>query len=232
MANSATKTKLKVLKQLGLFVDDVKDNIIFEKPRKKLGEVIRFAGAFARYPRRVGALMPSSPALATAMVRGLRWNKFKSVLEYGCGTGAITRAITTNLSSETKFIAIEANRKFGELFAATFPDVNLQVDTVANVRNICNAAGIDEVDCIISSLPWAAFSAKEQKTYLDATLTVLSPEGVFTTFAYVQSLATPAARRFLATLKQSFTSIEQAELIWKNVPPAVVIRCRNKKSLQ
>ena len=55
---------------------------------------------------------------------------------------------------------------------------------------------------------------------------------VFTTFAYVQSLATPAARRFLATLKQSFTSVEQAELIWKNVPPAVVIRCRNKKSLQ
>ena len=202
----------------------------FKRPQR-LGEVIRFAKTFAKSPRKIGALMPSSESLARAMVDRLDWANIKTVIEYGSGTGAITKAILSNINDSHKFVAIEANKKFAELFTSRFPDVNLKVDSVANIGNICAKETINKVDCIISSLPWAAFTKKEQEKYLSATLSVLNPESTFTTFCYLQSLATPAEIRFIASLKRHFEEVKQTAIVWKNVPPAAVIRCSGLKIL-
>ncbi|MCC6933813.1 MAG: methyltransferase domain-containing protein [Deltaproteobacteria bacterium] len=194
------------------------------KRRDKFREFVNFANTFARYPRRVGALAPSSKVLAKAMISGLEWSKYKAVLEYGSGTGAITAAILAKLSPKATFVAIEASKSFEKHFQSKFPSVKLHIDSVANVETICRQENIGKADCIISSLPWAIFSKEEQTQFLQATANVMAKDGVFTTFAYLQSLATPGERRFLSILKDTFQEVELMELVWRNIPPAVVIR--------
>jgi phospholipid N-methyltransferase len=57
-------------------------------------------------------------------------------------------------------------------------------------------------------------------------LECLSPKGVFTTFAYAHAYWLPTAVRFRKRLKAHFGSVKTSRLVWRNVPPAYVYRCR------
>ena len=57
-------------------------------------------------------------------------------------------------------------------------------------------------------------------------MAVLRPGGQFATFAYLQGLLLPAARRFRANLGRSFSQVERSPTAWTNLPPAFVYRCR------
>ena len=64
-----------------------------------------------------------------------------------------------------------------------------------------------------------------QERILDAMIRVMPPGGVFVTFAYLQGLMLPAGRRFRRNLKRRFSNVETSDVIWLNLPPAVVYRC-------
>jgi phospholipid N-methyltransferase len=57
-------------------------------------------------------------------------------------------------------------------------------------------------------------------------MTVLKPKGQFVTFAYLHGLPLPAGRQFAARLPEYFTEIRKSHPVWRNVPPALVYRCR------
>jgi phospholipid N-methyltransferase len=130
------------------------------------------------------------------------------------------------LKPGARFAAIEVNPHFASIFKTCYPHVPLFQDTVANARAICDYAGMRVVDCIVSGLPWAAFSESMQVTFLDEMMRVLKPGGRFVTFAYVHGLALPPARRFANLLPTYFTTVEKSRVVWMNVPPAFVYRCR------
>jgi len=112
------------------------------------------------------------------------------------------------------------------MFRIQHPDTRLFQDSVANARSICTKAGIDQVDCIISGLPWASFTQALQVEILDEMMRVLKPGGQFVTFAYVHGLILPPGRRFSRVLPKYFSAISKSPIVWKNVPPAFVYRCR------
>lgn len=85
---------------------------------------------------------------------------------------------------------------------------------------------MESVDCIVSGLPWAAFSASMQTKFLDETMRVLKPGGKFVTFAYVHGLWLTRGRRFAGLLPKYFSSVSNSPIVWLNVPPAFVYRCR------
>ena len=160
------------------------------------------------------------------MVDDLGLETAEAVLEYGPGTGAFTPHILRELRSGARFAAIELNPEFAQVFKSRFPQVALFEDSVANARTICDSAEIESVDCIVCGLPWAAFSESLQVKFLDEMMRVLKPGGRFVTFAYVHGLPLPAARRFAALLPNYFSGVTRSPVVWKNVPPAFVYRCR------
>jgi phosphatidylethanolamine/phosphatidyl-N-methylethanolamine N-methyltransferase len=188
--------------------------------------VVGFLKEFISKPTTTGAVAPSSPFLAQMMVDGLDLGSAETVLEYGPGTGVFTEYILRELKPASKFAAIELNPKFAEAFKARYPAVPLFEDSVANVRAICDHAGMPLVDCIVSGLPWAAFSESMQLQFLDEMMRVLKPGGRFVTFAYMHGLALPPAKRFAGLLPNYFTSVSKSPVVWMNVPPAFVYRCR------
>ena len=54
-----------------------------EKLDPAMAERLRFISAFLREPARVGSFVPSSPALAQAMLRGCDLRNARTVVEFG-----------------------------------------------------------------------------------------------------------------------------------------------------
>jgi phosphatidylethanolamine/phosphatidyl-N-methylethanolamine N-methyltransferase len=149
-----------------------------------------------------------------------------AVLEYGPGTGVFTDYILRETRPGVKFAAIELNPRFAEIFKQRYPQVRLFEESVANVRAICDRAQISSVDCIISGLPWATFSHSMQIEFLDEMMRVLKPGGRFATFGYVHALGLPPAKSFANLLPKYFRSVSKSRIVWLNLPPAFVYRCR------
>jgi phosphatidylethanolamine/phosphatidyl-N-methylethanolamine N-methyltransferase len=187
---------------------------------------VKFIRQFISNPITTGAIAPSSSFLARAMVDGLDLSRAAAVLEYGPGTGVFTDYILRALNPGAKFAAIELNAHFAAAFRTRHPGAALFEDSVENVRRICDSAGIESVDCIVSGLPWAVFPESMQRRFLDEMMHVLNQNGTFVTFAYVHGLVLPPARKFAELLNEYFKSVSRSSVVWLNVPPAFVYRCR------
>jgi phospholipid N-methyltransferase len=185
----------------------------------------QFLKAFFRNSGQVGAIAPSSEALAGLMTDWLDWNSLGCVVEYGPGTGVFTEAVAKRLRGETRFFAVERDPDLAKICRTRCPDVEVLEDCVSLVPEFCRERGIEHVDAIICGLPWAAFSPELQDRILAAMFEVLPPGGKFATFAYWQGLALPAGQRFRKFLKANFSTVTHSPTAWGNLPPAFVYRC-------
>lgn len=186
----------------------------------------KFFREFLRKPTITGAIAPSSRALARTMVEWLEFESARAIIEYGPGTGVFTEAVLARLPSQCKFFMIEVNPVFVEILRSRFPDTRIYHDTVNSVRELGEREGVKEVDCVISGLPWASFPDRMQTDFLEGMMTVLKPGGQFVTFAYLQGLLLPPGRCFRKKLKNYFREVSSTNTVWRNLPPAIVYRCR------
>jgi phosphatidylethanolamine/phosphatidyl-N-methylethanolamine N-methyltransferase len=186
----------------------------------------KFLGEFLLHPTKTGAIATSSQFLARTMVEWIDLPKAKTVLEYGPGTGVFTEHIVLRMPAGSNFAAIELNPRLAEMFRRRHPGLTLVEDSVADVGAICQRLGLGEVDCIVCGLPWASFPESLQTRILDQMMTVMSPQGQFVTFAYLQGLLLPPGKRFAALLPRYFTHVSKSRTVWLNLPPAFVYQCR------
>jgi phosphatidylethanolamine/phosphatidyl-N-methylethanolamine N-methyltransferase len=197
----------------------------FQRVEPVLEENIRFLGVFLREPASVGALLPSSRFLARAMTQGCSLDRAETVVELGPGTGAFTVRIVGEIGRSTTFFALELDRVYARSLKARFPKVKVYNDSAEFLPHYLRRHGKKKADCIISGLPWASLPWDVQDRVMDAILASLSPTGTFTTFAYLFARGFPRARQFRQRLDRHFGRVETSEVIWRNLPPAVVYRC-------
>lgn len=189
---------------------------------------LAFLSGFLRRPGQVGAVLPSSPQLAEAMVEWIDWENAKAVAEFGPGTGVFTELIQRRKLEHTAFFAVERSPQFARRVRERCPGVHVFEDSVQNVVDHCAQLDVQQLDAVICGLPWASFPADLQRDCLDALFSVLRPGGQFATFAYWQGMLLPAAHRFRQLLGDYFDPIERSRTVWRNVPPAFVYRCRRR----
>lgn len=188
-----------------------------------------FLWEFARNPLATGSLIPSSRWLAREAVAAVPADGRPVVVELGPGTGSMTRAIQQHLSEGGHHLAVELNPRFAELIEARFPTVEVVNADAARLPELVRSRGLPHADAIVSSLPWASFSENFQNALLRAVTASLAPDGVFTTFAYLHALYTPAARRFRGRLRESFDEVVVGRTVWRNLPPALVYSARRPR---
>lgn len=189
-------------------------------------DYVQFIAAFAARPGIVGAIVPSSQRLGRQMVEWIDWSNVKTVVECGPGTGVFTAHVLSHMVPGTEFFAVEIDPNFVEGLRKRFPGLRVYHDDVVNLRHLCTRTGVQEVEAIISSLPWASLSDEVQTSCLDAMCAVLGPRGRFATFAYVSGLLMPAARRFRHKLYERFSEVRISQTTWLNLPPAFVYQCQ------
>jgi phosphatidylethanolamine/phosphatidyl-N-methylethanolamine N-methyltransferase len=202
------------------------DNGFLRALEMDIVEHFQFFQAFMREPASVGALSPSSRALAQAMLQGCSFGQADTVIELGAGTGAFTGLILKRIKQSATFIAIELDPIHARRLHRRFPGLAVYNDTAENLADCLALHGKSKADHIISGLPWANIPRIEQNRIMDAILSCLAPNGLFTTFAYLHARWLPKARQFRRVLRQSFATTQISPIIWKNFPPALVYRCR------
>ncbi len=191
-----------------------------------------FIGEYLRSPGQIGAVAPSSSALARRMLQDVDIAGAGLVLEYGPGTGAFTSELLSRVSPQTTVIAIELSPRFADVLRAKHPTLPVRQRSVADVESVLREEGLpdrESVDVIVSGLPWASFPEQLQVQCLSAALRVLRPGGVFVTFGYQLSSVLPAAKRFARSLPSYFADVSRSEIVWRNFPPAFVLRCQKAK---
>jgi len=186
----------------------------------------RFLAAFVKRPFDTGSVTPSSAQLAEAMIEGMGISEADTVVELGPGTGVFTRVIQEQLKPEARLLCFEINPEMAEALRRNFPKVHVVNDSVEHLAQHLEEAGCHGVDATISGLPWAAFSPGRQERLLDAAIKPLKPGGRFATFAYSHAAWMTPARRFRELLESRFSEVETSNVVWRNVPPAFVYRCR------
>ena len=175
-----------------------------------------------KYPITTGSIAPSSEELSNLITDEADLSTKETVVEFGTGTGVFTEKILKKINSDTIFIALEINSTFVEVTKNRCPEVIIYNDSAENVKNHLKKYGREHCDCIISSLPWAAFDPSLQDRILNSIWNVLKPGGKLLTFSYSHSIAFPTARRFRKKLYETFPKVNISKTVWANFPPAFV----------
>lgn len=198
--------------------------------RGDLGERAAFLRAFLRDPFTTGAIAPSSGALARQMIAGIDLAAARTVVEVGPGTGAFTSTILEACGAETRVLAVELNREFAARLERRHPRLRVLHDSVEHLPGWLAALGCEPADVVLCGVPWAILDTATQRRLFRGIYSSLGCGGRFVTFSYVHCAPLPWSRRFQGLLAQSFTEVEASPVVWRNLPPAVVYRCRKGRA--
>jgi phospholipid N-methyltransferase len=186
---------------------------------------IDFIKGVIRHPLKTGAIAPSSPFLAKEMLRFWPEGSNKLVVEYGPGTGAVTRSIDKKLKDE-KYLGFELNPDFIDRLQKKLPHLDVCHKSACELGGELASRGLTSADLIVSGLPWSIFSDDLQNSILETTVKHLSDEGTFSTFAYVHALKLKQAKAFSNKLHKHFKKVETSKVVWRNLPPAIIYHCK------
>jgi len=198
--------------------------VVGAAPRSRTAAV--FLRQFVQSPRTVGAVLPSSPALARVMLAPIDFQSIHAIVEFGPGTGAFTRAIAARLAPGCRYLGIELNPVFVHALTREFPGLTFVHGSAADLSGILAAHGIAAAGAIVSGLPWATLPIALQTKVFAAMQRSLAPNGVFVTFGYPQSLVLPGAWALRRRLARGFARVDRSPIVWGNAPPAFAYICR------
>lgn len=171
---------------------------------------VKFAIQFLKYPKQVGAVAESSPFLARKMARQI--DGATNIVEFGSGTGSVTREILQYLPENGRLTCLEINPYFCKhLRKIKDPRLKVINDDVQNCGRY-----IDSFDCILSGLPLGNFN----KSKREKILALSSKSKTYIQFQYTPFLV-PKLKRYFRDVKVKFVLL--------NFPPAFVYISKNPK---
>lgn len=196
------------------------------KARRSLGAVhgrMAFFCAWLKNPRAIGAVLPSSDALARAITRDVD-SRCGLVMELGSGTGVITRQLCKRGVSAGNLVLIESNPGFVRYLRGEFPGVRvLPLDACRLGR--AHHALPRELARVICGLPLLNLSRAQQFRVLRGSFSCLSGGGAFYLFTY--GLRCPVDKGLLQRLD---LHAERAARVLRNLPPAQIWKLTRKAS--
>ena len=180
---------------------------------KPFEEELQFLRGLIASPRGVGAIAPSSPALARAVAAQVDPAKSGPILELGPGTGAITKELLGRGVAPERLTLIEYDPDFVKLLAERFAGVRvLKGDAFEFERTIGNHAA-EDFAAIVSGIPLLNFPQPKRCALVETALRRLRRGAPFVQFSYGFQPPLPAP---------AGATVRQAAFVWKNLPPARV----------
>jgi phospholipid N-methyltransferase len=174
----------------------------------------------------VGAIAPSSPALARALTAVVPTSGTPVVVELGPGTGSISEAIRARTAPGSRHLAVEIEPDLVAHLRRTKPWMETLQGDAADLGELLASAGVDRVDAVVSTLPWSLFPGEQQERIVGEIGRVLAPGGAFTTVTYLHAVPLAGARAFRRRLRSAFDEVLTTGPVWRNLPPGMTYVCR------
>ena len=165
--------------------------------------------------RTVGTISRSSPFLCRKMVGLVDFEKARSIAELGAGDGVITRHILPPMHPDAKLLAFEVLPQMSKhLHKIEDPRLVVVEDSAENIQAYLKKEGIDQVDYILSAIPFVMLPQELGLKILRACREALRPGGLFIQVHY-SLLAKKLYEEVFGNVRIYFEPI--------NIPPAFVL---------
>ena len=182
-------------------------------PTDAFTDNLRFLRALIARPKNIGAVAPSSRALARAIARQLDPNRPGPVLELGPGTGVITAALLERGIAPERLTVIEYDPDFAAAIAARFHGVHVVQGDAFDLKRTLGARLTEPFAGIVSGIPLLNFPMARRLAYMEMLAGQLAPGATLIQFSYgMHAPVVPPPGH----------SVHCAALVWANLPPARV----------
>lgn len=165
----------------------------------------------------IGAVAPCSPAGAEKMVEPIDFTTARTIVEFGGGTGPVTKEILKRAHPDARIYVFEINDAFVETLKK-IGDSRLTVlhTSAETAAPKLQELEVEKVDCVISTLPLAVLKDSVVDNVFRAIKDILKPGGLYTQIQYGPFLKNRIEKEF-GEVKTLFVAL--------NVPPAFVYIC-------
>ena len=172
---------------------------------------LRFLRALIARPRSIGAIAPSSPALAEAIARQID-PQIGPVLEVGPGTGVITEAILARGVTPERLTLLEYDEDMAQHLAARYRRARV---IQGDAFDLDRALGMNHVTfgAIVSGVPLLNHSIPRRQAFMQGLLKRLMPGAPLIQFSYGANAPVPPLPG---------TSVARTATVFANIPPAKV----------
>lgn len=163
----------------------------------------------------VAAVMPSSSFLVRRVCKWIDFDESATIVEYGPGNGVFSEYIVEHMTADSKLILVETNAEFVEMLEEKYADddrVSVVKERAEKVEQILADHDLDEVDYILSGIPFSFLDEETRAELLQTTHDVLADDGKFLVYQYYNHLEEPLREQFAEVTK---------EREYLNVPPTI-----------
>ncbi|MEQ1561753.1 MAG: rRNA adenine N-6-methyltransferase family protein [Nitrospira sp.] len=180
-------------------------------------ENILFIHKFLKNWREIGSVAPSSKFLVEKMVQPVDFDNALVIVEFGPGSGCITKELLRKMRKDAKLIVFETNKDFyRDLHKIKDSRITIYNESAVNLEK---HLGQNSVDVIVSGIPLAVLKNKDKFSLLKSSYNSLVSGGKYIQFQY--SLESQKE------LEDTFGSIS-IDFTPLNIPPAFVFSCLKK----
>lgn len=183
------------------------------KAPETLRDALRFLRRLLARPAQIGAIAPSSAALARAMAREVDPGRAGPILELGPGTGVVTAALIARGIAPERIVSVEFDAELGRLMTGRFPRVHVICGDAFDLTPTLGADWEQPFAAIVSSLPLRNQPMVRRQALVESGLRRLMPGAPFVQFSYGLQPPVPPGDSFRVT---------QTAFVLINLPPARV----------
>jgi len=165
-------------------------------------------------PRAVGSLVPSSASLRRMVSRAIECDSDQVVVEFGGGTGAITRAILEAGVPAERVWSIEIDPEMAGFLRRSYPGVNVVHGDCREVETILGPELVGKVGTVVLGIPMVLLPLDLQKEIVAACFRVLAPGRRVLHYTFCATSPLDRAKLGLTGRRLGWTPL--------NIPPASV----------
>lgn len=152
--------------------------------KKNLKQKIKTSIEFSKNLFVTGAISETSQRVEHEICQRLPTERDVVIVEFGMGHGNITKAILNKISPNSKLYAFEVNEEFCEYVQKSIKDERLEIvnDGAENMNKIVK----QQIDGVISSIPFSFFSKEKGMNIIQDAYDSLSDEGFYSQVLYTK----------------------------------------------
>ena len=197
-----------------------------EPRRNRVRDNLSFLKLWLRKPASLGAMLPSSKSLASAMAEQIDPSAPGAVIELGGGTGSITAALLDSGIAPGNIVVLEREAALCRLLRKRFPEVRVMRGDARDLARLLARAEIHQVKTVVSGLPLLSMPLGVERAVIAAAFKVLPEDGALVQFTY--GPRAPVSRAIARGLD---IVGERADWVLDNLPPATVWHYRRRAAL-
>src|SRR6266481_5185181 len=156
----------------------------FEQSFESLDHDVRFIRTWLEKPLAMGAVTPSSRALARTMAGYVDPGMAGPVIELGSGTGPITQALIAQGIDPLRLVLVEFDAMFCRLLRARFPTATVVQGDAYGLKRLLAGMLQEPAAAVVSGLPLFTKPLKTRLRLLFEAFALMSPGAPFIQFTY------------------------------------------------